>query len=279
MTRRPGGPLIAVIVAAVVGVGAAHAQPAASEAEREFRLGFQALQAGDCDQALVHYRRSLALAPRPRTLFNIAACQEELGQVAEAIMSYRAFLDRAEARDAAIVAKARVRLDELRRRLPAPDATPEPTAEVTAETRAPLPVDPPPPMKRPIVGDPPAGPIELDGDRGPARPRLEVTPRDAAAQPEALAVDLRLPPRRSNAALRWGLGGLGAASLTAGAVVGVYALRDIASPSPFDHDRGKTRALVADGLFIAGTAALVVAWRLTRRPSRTATQVGRHGGP
>ena len=107
----------ALVVALALLAGVARAQPAVAEAEREFRRGYQALQAGDCVEALVHYRRSLALAPRPRTQFNIAACQEELGQLAEAVDGYRAFLAQAEARDAAIVAKARARLDALRPRL------------------------------------------------------------------------------------------------------------------------------------------------------------------
>lgn len=249
--------MIAGLVAALVAVRGAQAQPAAVEAEREYRLGYQALQGGDCEVALVHYRRSLALAPRPRTRFNIAACQEELGLIAEAIESYRAFLDHAEARDAAIVARARARLEELRGR------PLEPAPPALEEGAATPPVAPPaPPLE--IRVEPPAPRLELDGRTSAAAPV-------GRSPPAPVSVDLRLPPRRSREILRWGLGGLGAAGLTAGAVVGVYALRDIGSPSPFDHDRGKHRALIADGLFIAGTAAVIVAWRLARRPSPPAT--------
>ena len=85
--------LVAAVIAAVACARAAHAQPAMADAEREYRRGYQALRAGDCDLAIVHYRRSLALVIRPRTLFNIATCQEQLGQKAEAAASYRAFLE------------------------------------------------------------------------------------------------------------------------------------------------------------------------------------------
>lgn len=86
-------------------------------AEREYRQGFAALQQGNCTVALSHYQRSYALAPRPRTLFNMAACQEELGQALLAWRSYHAFLAQAEARDAAIVTRARARIEVLRAQL------------------------------------------------------------------------------------------------------------------------------------------------------------------
>jgi hypothetical protein len=67
--------------------------------------------------------------------------------------------------------------------------------------------------------------------------------------------------------LAWGLGGLGAAGIVGGGAVGVLALRDVAGP-PEDHERGKRRAWLADGLIVAGTVAVVAAWRLLRDRSR-----------
>ncbi len=415
MSRGWRGPLVAAIVAVIVGLGAAHAQPGGSEAEREFRLGYQALQARDCQTALVHYRRSLELSARPRTLFNIATCQEELGQDAAAIDSYRAFLARAESRDAALVVKARARLEALRGQLRGrlsiesdpPGAavqidgertprgvTPviltlepgahvvrlttaeavavERTVEVTPAGLIALRVELPQPAAIEIQVEPPDALIELDRSGAPARGRLEVvvrpgrhvvtvrrvgyhaeqieidaiagrthtqrvrlrtaaapaslviaglagatvtvdgvavgtTPLDAGqlalgaidagsrevrveraghapwraslalAPGEAVTIDLRLPRATPRTSLRWGLGGLGVAGLAAGGVVGVLALRDVGSPMPADHDRGKTRALVADGLFILGTAAVITAWRLTRPPPLSATIRRAHG--
>jgi len=407
----------ALVVALALLAGVARAQPAVAEAEREFRRGYQALQAGDCVEALVHYRRSLALAPRPRTQFNIAACQEELGQLAEAVDGYRAFLAQAEARDAAIVAKARARLDALRPRLRgrvtlesdppgaavqvdgkrgsrgvtpltlalepgghvvrigAGDAAVERAVEVIADGVTALRVELPRPAVIAVAVEPGDAQIVLDGG-APVRGRLEAavapgrhlitlgrpgfvdeqvaidavagrtyeqrvrlraapattalvirgiagatvrldarvvgaTPSDgggltlggidvgvrelrveragrvpwrgtvAVVLGEAVEVALRLPPTPTpaRASLRWGLRGLGVAGFAAGGVVGVLALRDVASPIPADHDRGKTRALVADALFVVGAAALVAAWRLGRGRSATATILRTPGAP
>ena len=406
-----------MLVALALLAGVARAQPAAAEAEREFRRGYQALQAGDCVAALVHYRRSLALAPRPRTEFNIAACQEELGQLAEAADGYRAFLAHAEARDAAIVATARARLDALRPRLRgrvtlesdppgapvqldgeraprgvtpvtlaldpgahvvrigAGDAAVERAIEVSPAGTTALRVELPRPAVIAVVVEPGDGQIVLDGG-APVRGRLEAavrpgrhlvalrrpgfvdeqlaidavaggiyeqrvrlraaptttalvvraiggatvrldgrvvgaTPGDgggltiagvdvgvrelrveragrvpwrgtvAILPGEAVEVALRLPPTPTPArtSLRWGLRGLGAAGIAAGGVVGVLALRDVASPIAADHDRGKSRALVADALFVVGTAALIAAWRLGHGRAATATILRTPGAP
>lgn len=409
--RRP-----ALVVALLLLAGVARAQPAVTEAEREFRRGYQALQAGDCVAALVHYRRSLALAPRPRTQFNIAACQEELGQLVEAADGYRAFLARAEARDAAIAATARARLDALRLRLRgrvtleseppgaavqldgeraprgvtpltlalepgahvvrigAGDAAVERAIEVSPASVTALRVELPRPAVIAVAVEPGDAQIALDGG-APVRGRLEVAVRpgrhlvalrrpgfvdeqlaiDAVAgrsveqrvrlraapvttalvirgiagatvrldgravgatadaggltiagvavgvrelrveragrvpwrgtvaidPGEAVEVALRLPPTPTptRASLRWGLRGAGVAGIAAGGVVGVLALRDVASPIAADHDRGKTRALIADALFVVGSAALIAAWRLGRGRAATATIHRTRGAP
>ncbi|HEY5948564.1 MAG TPA: PEGA domain-containing protein, partial [Kofleriaceae bacterium] len=108
---------IALLVAHVVAGHTAEAQSVEAAAEHEFRIGYRALQAGNCSDALVHYRRSLELVQRPRTLFNIATCEEDLGQQAAAWRDYQSFLSFAEERDAAIVVEARARIEALRKRL------------------------------------------------------------------------------------------------------------------------------------------------------------------
>jgi hypothetical protein len=299
----------ALVVAAVVAWGGvaitpASAQRAADEAQREFRLGYEALQAGDCPEALVHYRRSLELSPRPRTLFNMAACEEELGLAADAWRNYHAFLDLAEARDAKIVIKAEARIAALRRTLRgklAVDSSPAGASvivdgepEVRGVTPLTLALEPgahtirltmagASPVERTIEIIPDqAETLAVDlavsssdaGTESPGEPEVEtVHPRTLPPMAtlvvgtvppgEKGSVDLRArtPGRRS---LAWGLGGLGVGAILGGAVVGVLALRDVASPFGGEHDRGKDRALLADGLFAVGAVAVVVAWRYVR---------------
>jgi hypothetical protein len=373
MVSRRSSALLAGVVAIMVVARAAQGQPAMADAEREYRLGYQALRAGDCGLALVHYRRSLAIVTRPRTLFNIATCQEQLGQKAEAVVSYRAFLERAEPRDAAIVARARARLAALRGRVeietsppgaavlvdgdpssrgPTPlaltldpgrhditvvaadGATLQRTLEVTPDGVTTLHVELPPPVRTGIPVEPRDPFVERDGGIGadavvgrarePSAPRaasslaslvlagtpgatvtvdgraagivpvasgrlvlravrpgvheLRVTRTGsvpwraslAFAADESVTLDLDLPPSPRRALPR-ALRGLGIAGLAAGGLVGVLALRDVASASPAEHDRGKTRALVADGLIVVSTAALIAAWRLARPASPTMT--------
>ncbi|MCL4225920.1 MAG: PEGA domain-containing protein [Myxococcales bacterium] len=372
------GAVIAIAIVAAVTVTPAAAQRATgaagatAEAERAYRKGYEALQAGDCAAALVHYRRSFALAPRPRTLFNMAACEEELGLGADAWRSYHAFLGLAEPRDAEIVVKARARIVALRGALRGRitvESSPPGAAVVVDGERQPRGVTPltlslepgahtlrltltgAAPTERTveivpdeheavavtlaaaatvaitIVAEPPdatiarvtgrggaTGPglgaaatigrhdtavapgrhvfevrrdgylterVEIDAVAGrghvervrlrplPPRSTLVVAGRPHEVAPgEVLTVDLAAPRgdgRRR--ALGWGLGGLGVAGLGGGAVLGVMALRDVTGPPGDDHDRGKRRALAADGLIVVGAAAVVGAWWLLRARS------------
>jgi hypothetical protein len=390
-------------------VGAIHsaaAESAEAAAEQEFRLGYRALQAGNCGQALVHYRRSLELAQRPRTLFNIATCEEELGQQAAAWRDYQSFLSLAEERDAAIVVEAKARIEALRKRLRGqvaiesspsgaavsvdgerqprgdtpvtlslepgrhvvrialPDAIPvERAVEISPDERSSLRVDlalpsvisiraepadaiivpreggasgigrfelsvkpgrhafeirrdgyrtehveidalvgrvheirvnlrPEPAGATLVITGAPTAMVVVDGKPTPVSLARElrtlsagdhevaiehrgrtVWRRDLQFSPGEIVrldVDLSRPRSSTRRALAWGSAGLGVASLAAGGVVGGLALRDVTSPMSELHDRGKTRALVADGLFVVGAAALVVAWRLVRSDSAAA---------
>ena len=401
---------IAYLLIALVGARGAMAHPSDVEAEREFRSGYQALQSGNCNEALVHYRRSLELAQRPRTLFNIATCEEELGRASAAWNSYQSFLALAEDRDAAIVAEARARLDVLRKKLrgsisvesnpagaivnvdgerQARGETPltlsiepgrhivrvsmpgavavERTVDVAPEDQSSVRVElalasaisirtePRDAVIEPeregamAIGrlDQPVAPgrhvfiirrdgyrserVEIDATAGHTHEiRINLRPEAAAASlvvtnavgatlriegrpislskprethelpigehevtiergdgvvwrrglqfspGEIVRIDVDAPTRPSTArrALTWSIGGLGVASVTAGGVMGTLALRDVTSEHEDVHGRGKSRALVADGLFVAGAAALVVAWRLMHADNRS-TQIYR----
>jgi hypothetical protein len=395
------------------------AQGAAADhdAEREYRLGYQALQAGDCLEALSHYRRSFDLVPRPRTLFNMAACEDQLGQAAEAWRNYHAFLSLAEPRDAEIVAKARVRIEALRARLAgrvsvasspagasvqvdgerasagttpvtltlppgehlvrismkdavaversvevAPDGTTALTVELALPSAIMIEVEPADAAIEPgdggaptrgrfeaavgpgrysftiqrdgyqraeivvdaiagrtyeehvrlrptlatatlVIAGAPGAAVTVDGVPTPtsSTPSGALAMRDLAAgaheirvtragrapwrdalqlsPDEVVTVDLDLPPQRTTTgrSVAWGLGVSGLAGLIGGGVVGVLALRDVASPAPDDHDRGERRALVADGLFVVSAAALATAWWLVRGSSPSASIHRTHG--
>ncbi len=398
--RRSIVPGIALLIAHLAAMRPAGAQSAETAAEREFRLGYLALQQSNCSDALVHYRRSLELVKRPRTLFNIATCEEELGQDVAAWRDYQGFLNLAEERDASIVADARARLDGLRKRLrgqvsvessvggasvnvdgerQARGETPvtlslepgrhvlrvsmpgavavERTVEIAPNDQTTLRVElalpslisirtdpadaiieprsggatgigrfeipvqpgrhsfvirrdgyrtenvaidalagrthdvrvnlkPEPGAARLIVTGAAAATVTIDGTPTTTSSMLElralpvgghdvavehngrtVWRRELQFSPgEIVRLDLDLPPPRSRTrrAIGWSAGGVGVASVIAGGIVGTFALRDMTSPSLDLHERGKTRALAADGLFVVGVGALVVAWRLLR---------------
>lgn len=324
--------IVCVVVASMHTV---HAEGPEAAAEQEFKLGYRALQAGNCVDALVHYRRSLELVQRPRTLFNIATCEEELGEHGAALRDYQAFVDGAESRDASIVVEARARMEALRRvvesrldeQTPAPsstlviltdpaDATIEPASDgppafghidmtvqpgrhafairregyrtehvaIDAlpgrahELRVIL--RPQPTGARLVVVGSADATVAVDGKAvlrdlqsiKPGAHEIEIAQRGRVvwrrgvqfSPGEIVSLDLRVPRTRSGTrrTLGWCFGGFGAASIVGGGVVGALAVRDVRDADIDVHDRGKTRSLVADGMFVAGAAALVVAWRL-----------------
>jgi hypothetical protein len=408
--RALGRAAILILLLLVTGarLGRADEATVLAAAEREFQAGYRALQAGDCETALVHYQRSYELAPRPRTMFNLAVCQEQLGQGGLAWRSYQEFLRIAEARDAEIAARARTRLATLQARLrgqayidsspsgaavylddePQPRGTtplaltaapgthrlriapsnapavvrtleivPDGIATLSLELATPasvtIEVEPAAATIRPAAGGAPAsgrfhadvtsGPhrftvthpgyvareVVIDAQPGrehterivlrrldaPARVRVVAAP-DATVRLDGADLSLRMRevaggvheiaveraghvgyrgelavedgedvtltvelPRRSSRTLTWGLTGGGSAALVGGTVLGVLALRDVTSPDLADHDRGKRRALVADGLFVTGVVALIVAKRIASRRAPRVTITRREGAP
>lgn len=292
------------VTAVLIATTPALAQESDAElAKKEYELGYAALQAGDYEQALDHYQRSYAITPRPRTLFNIAVAEEKLDRIEDAIRHYTEFLAGAEERDEEFKTQARLKIDELKKRLPPKAADAEPSGEAGAKRPAPPPPTPevtrcPAPsdtgtlrirsngagaevaVDGAVVGATAAtaragavlvhalsaGPhdviVERSGGRTWSR-QLHVSPG------ETVSVEVAFHDRY--AGWRWGLTGLGIASVATGGTIGVLALRDVASSDLDVHDRGKSRALLSDLLFVGGAAALYGAWRLWRRPETTAT--------
>lgn len=83
------------------------------EAKQAFLEGAAAFERGQLRAALKHYTRSLALVENPRTLFNIAVCEQELRMFEAAYRDFNAFLRKAQERDADLVAEAQRRLREI----------------------------------------------------------------------------------------------------------------------------------------------------------------------
>jgi hypothetical protein len=409
--------LVALVLASAT---PARAQGDTRAAKRAYELGYKALQAGKYGEALVHYQRSYRLVPRPRTLFNVAVCQEKLSKGVDAWRSYHAFLRAAQPRDASIAAQARDRIAVLRRTLRGTlSITSNPSGAVVrldgkrmSRGRTPLTLLVRPgkrlvrvsmtgarPAERTVTVEPEkttsimvplalasaitiraeprdavikrkgqdaeargtydarvrpgtyeftirrrgylterlrikalagrtyeqrvqlkrnqtggtfvlvgagGATVTLDGSSqglgvaGNTRQRFELN-RVAAGEHELrvertgyvpwmgnlhlspgerVEVDLSLAkhPTRRARWLRWGGIGLGVAGLSLGTVFGVQALRDVASDSSSRHERGKTRAVIADGLFVAGVAGLITAWRLSKRSSSSAKIRRAYGG-
>ncbi len=80
-------------------------------------MGFAALTSKDFKKALTHYQRSYSEVPRPRTMYNIALCEEATGKYQAAVDHYQQFLIEAESRDADFLPLARAKLTALRKRI------------------------------------------------------------------------------------------------------------------------------------------------------------------
>ena len=84
-----------------------------AKAQRFFKKGNKAFTAGRYEDALASYRKSFELVEHPRTLFNVAMCEDRLGREEAAYVAFRAFLEVAQERDAKHKVIAEDRLAEL----------------------------------------------------------------------------------------------------------------------------------------------------------------------
>ena len=71
---------------------AAPSDPKLEEAKQRFRQGIALAKQGNCEGALGEFEASLALAPRPSTLYNIGQCNETLFRYARAVDAYKQYL-------------------------------------------------------------------------------------------------------------------------------------------------------------------------------------------
>ncbi len=91
--------------------GAAAEDAATRAAKRHFTKGEKLFALGRFDEALVQYEKAFEAKPLPGFLFNIAQCHRNLGNVDQAIFSYRKYLR--EAPDAENREAVEQQIDEL----------------------------------------------------------------------------------------------------------------------------------------------------------------------
>jgi tetratricopeptide (TPR) repeat protein len=209
------------------------------QARAEFERGAALYRTGDFRGALTAFEAAQAHRPAPEALFNIARCQEQLGQLADAVETYRAYLQASpSAPDRASVA---ARIGELEARLPL-----EASLRVSVEPPASVSVDdgPPEPSPRSVRVSPGRHrvraeregyvPLEREVDlNAGARVQLELSlpplapseePVRTRAPTAAVQNEVR-PATRKTGERRWTwvAAGLSAASLAAGIGFGISA--------------------------------------------------------
>lgn len=278
--RRPWRVLVArcVVLAllCVTSRGLAQDAPApdpnVDEARRRFQQGVALARAGNCSAALAELEASFRLAERASTLFNIAACQEDLHRYDLAVRDYERFLAIAPP-DAAERPTADATLRALRNLLGTLRVTSNVEAEVWLGDR--------------IVGRAP-GEVLVPGGRHaleiradgylPVRREVEVTARAAASLEVTLEqaeqtieqhidqtieqhVTVERPPLSPT--VFWTGVGLTSAALLTGGVFGFRALslRDDEENRPDlrvppDTAPIRSSALIADVAFVSGGVLL-----------------------
>lgn len=112
-----------------------HADSRRDEARAHHLLGKVEFDRGHFPQALVEFKRAYELAPVPELLFNMARCQEQVGDPAGAIASYEQYV--AAKPDAADRAEVESHVEALRRAThPVEPAPPTPVLTVTPPAAA-----------------------------------------------------------------------------------------------------------------------------------------------
>lgn len=103
----------------LVGSAAAQTPTAPISAREHLQQGFALRKAGQCVEAIPHFLESFRLVPQPKTLLNLADCEERLGYLADAEEHWMRARDLAiSAANAAVEQEAVDRLDELAPRVP-----------------------------------------------------------------------------------------------------------------------------------------------------------------
>jgi tetratricopeptide (TPR) repeat protein len=193
---------LAAVIALALAVSPAESQRAAKIAHRSIIE----YNASDFAKALADAKTAYEIDPRPALLFNLGQCYRALGDLKQALFSYRGFLR--EARDAPNRAAVVDLIQQLEAKLQAAAAPPPPQAPA-----APLPVAAPPPAA--------PAPILVTVEPGSIQPE----PAPAAAVSEGA-------PRRGLPAAFWWLGGSAVATGAAGTILGIVSHSALGSDQP-----------------------------------------------
>ena len=139
-------------------------------AKRHYKLGEEMFNRADYAGAIVQFKAAYENSKKPALLYNIARCQESLGQHAEAIKTYETYLG-SKPRDAEQI---KARISNLRRlvqqKTPAPTPAPAPTPSPT-----PAPASVPPETST-------VTPSEMTPETGTGRPNSRPPTPGAAAR-------------------------------------------------------------------------------------------------
>jgi len=283
-------------LAVLGGPASALAQPAVSPVEREaarqnYKEASLKFEHGDYAGAVGLFEQAEAIAPIWQTKFKIAQCRDKLGQAAEAIRWYRAFLDsNPPAKLASSVAEAQSRLVVLKSSVSAAPAAPQtgqirfaimppnaPRLTISVDSGPAQPaataVNVPPGHHRVVIqadGFNPAA-AELDLPSGEVRElRVALTPAVArqpgVVGPVAGSGGLAPVPgdssgRRSNVPA-YVLMGIGGAGIVVGAAFGALALKDKsnfnASPTQAGADAEHRDSKIADAALFGGLGVAAV---------------------
>lgn len=213
MTKRWYAVVAAALVAIQLG-GVALAAPA-SEAEQQSRRSFEKAEAhfraGAFGEALAEYQSGYDLMPLPGFLINIAQCQRRLGDLKQALVTYRKFV--MVAPDSRFVPEVNQLIEELQtliRDAENASINPAPAAE-HAESAAEAPRKP--------------QPFSI-GAGDEVRTDLVTVPQSGTPQPSET---------------RWWLWGTVAAAVVAGATIAVLALKDPGSTTVSSGSVGTLR--------------------------------------
>jgi hypothetical protein len=254
------------------------------QARADFERGAALYRAGEFRAALAAFEAAQARAPAPQSLFNIARCQERLGQLADAVETYTAYL--AAAPDAPDRAAVSARIEELRTQLPL-----EASLRVSVEPPAAVSVDGESAGTSPVsvrlnpgthrIGASHEGyqPLEREVELAPGgRVQLELSlvplvPVASDRAPEGAVHDTVAPlPKLQPRRWTWVATGLAAVSLAAGITFGVSAhqaqntLKDGTPRTPDQvqqvYDTAVARSNAANGFYaaagVAGAAAIAL---------------------
>ncbi len=284
MARVRRAVVIAALLAGATLSPVSSAQPRdAAAAEALFRQGREASDEGDHRTACAKFRESHRLDPALGTLFNIADCEERLGNVATAWTTFREVAQRLPpADDRRPLAEQRASLleDRLPRLSVHFEGPSPPGTKITrngvplgsASMDAHLPVDPG--VQRVIVDSPGRARAIFEiqaseGSRQTLTVRVGAPNRGAAALGSDASTPGEPAPKSGSPTLGWLVGGVGVVGLAVGSIAGVAVLskkstvdancdaRKVCNREGADAaDEGRTLSTVSTAGFVVGALGI-----------------------